>query len=1333
MAWVKLSLLFFITLYGYGLSFSQGNQYKILSLEQGISNINALSVVRDDQGYIWIATELGLNRFSGNSFQHFYKSEQVDGSSVNSNEINKLLYANGLIYIGTRANGLNIFDTRTQQFAYYTHDPTNPHSIATNDITDLVKGKDNYLWLSTYHRGLQRFDSKTQTFVHFDTSTAPGLPSNSMWSVTQDQQGLLYCGHVNHGVSIFNPHSGEVINLHTGNTDGRLPHNEVKVLFRDSRNNIWIGTKSGLAVYHPSTKTLQKIPLRQHADKSGEPFVHAISEVGGQLWIGTEPSSIYMLTPQYASDNSLVHISQLQSFPIDDAISIQDITTDGFGNIWLALYGRGLGFISHFKPFFQTLPSLKSPINGIAVDVQNNIWFATEGAGLQKMSEKNAIKSNITLPDKMQASSFLSVYRDSHDYLWFGLPENGVARYHLPTQHWQHIGLSGELDEVRTILEDQKGKIWFGTKNGLVIYDPKTRTHDTLKIHQPALGDYAPRALVEDPEGNIWVGTYGQGIYVYSSVTRQLVGHFHTKNGLRSNSINHLHRDRDDHIWIATNEGIAVQYSQEPFGTLKAIVPPKPHAWLFIQAIIQDKYGDIWCSTKAGLLRYRPKENRFFSYDQDFGIPLGGFKNGSVAINNRHYLLFGMQEGICYFDPLNIPTELPLSPIQIRKFTTFQTGESPLEIDKPTYRLNALTLSYRENSFRVEFSPSDYAMDGLMEFRYQLKGFDEDWTDIGSEQALNFRNIPYGKYSLLIQARQKNEGWSDDIIQLPITITPPYYLSIYAKALYALLAGGIIFTLLFFYRRKIKAEGELRLKKLEHQQQQQLATERLHFFTNITHELRTPLTLILGPLDDILQEENLSTKQRNLVRVVQKSASRLFELVNQLLEFRKVESRHKPLVLGEGNLGEVVRELVHKYQELNIKNNLEIRCVLPNPDLRTTFDTEIIHIILDNLLSNAYKYTKDGSIEVHLTYEEDELNTWSILQVKDTGCGISAEYITRIYERFFRINSSSLHGTGVGLAIVKELVAVHYGKIDVESSPGKGTTFTVRLLTNRITPSAETEVHHADDVAQGEDETTQPVILLVEDDVDLRQYIASSLEVHYTLIIADHGAQGLELATKHIPDLIISDVMMAEMDGFEMVNKLKENRSTSHIPIILFTAKDQEIDRQHGYELGVESYLVKPIRPILLHKRIANILTNRAQLQHYALQQLPPSPQSPTPTNTEEANLWKENSFVHEFVAIVERHMQDDVLDAAKLAHKMNMSQSTLYRKLKALTGKNINQLVRKIRIQKAADLLQSGQYNVTEASFMVGIHSSIYFRQCFKEEFGILPSEYLKNAAERK
>lgn len=1316
-------LLIVLVLWEYGISVAQNSHVKFLSLEQGISNSNALDIVHDDQGIVWIATELGLNRFAGNSFYPYYKSEQENGSSVNSNEINKLLYDDQHLYIGTRANGLNVLDIKSGKFFYYTHDPTNKKSIATNDITDIQKGSDGAIWLSTYHHGVERFDQVSKKFEHFDTQSVPGLPSNSIWSIVEDQQGLLYLGHVYDGISILNKQTRKLERLHVDNTIYGIPHNEVKVLLCDSKNNIWIGTRKGLAVYNPTSRQVKQVNLSK--DVTAAPFIYAIAEINQEIWIGTESSKIHVITPTYKDTDDIPDLQHIRSMDIGlgKHVSIQNISADKFGNIWLAFYGGGIGFISHLPPFFKTIQGTNAIINGIVSGTQNTMWLVTEGEGLLQLKTCESPSITNKLSNNLHEDFLLTGFQDSNKNLWVGLKNQGVSFFQADTKQWKPLNIDDPLREVRTIKEDRKGHIWLGINHGLVIYDPKNKRIEKLNLHEPALGDYAPRALEEDADGNIWVGTYGQGIYVFSAKKKR-IAHFTSDNGLKSNSINHLFRDSRNNIWIATNEGIACQSANKELGMLQTIIPPKSNSWLFIQAIAEDRNGNLWCSTKSGLLRYLPEEKRFFSYDQDFGIPLGGFKNNSVASNEQGYLFFGMQDGVCFFDPKDIPITLTSSPIYVGSFTAFRGGESPRQIEKYTPGHDKITLAHDENSFRITFGVADYALQGLTEFSYQLKGRDQEWIFIGNEQALNFRNIPYGTYELLIRTRQKNEGWSSDMTSLSIDINPPYYLRTYAKVIYVLLGCSILFAIIFFYQRKIKAEGELRLKKLEHQQQQQLTTERLNFFTNITHELRTPLTLILGPLDDLLEEKTLSPKQKNMVQVVQKSSNRLSSLVNQLLEFRKVESQHKPLVLGEGYLGEVVQDIVNKYIELNVKEKLEIRYHLPVTDIRTTFDAEIVHIILDNLLSNAYKYTTAGKIDVSLSYEQDRLNTWSILHVKDTGSGISEEYLTRIFDRFFQIDATSLPGTGIGLALVKELVAVHYGKIEVKSRVGQGSEFCIHLLTNRVIEAVQPLVN--DDHEDLSDTTTQPpLILLVEDDIDLRQYLTSTLQIHYKIITADNGNEGFDKANEDIPDLIISDVMMVGGDGFEMVHKLKERRDTSHIPVILLTAKDSDIDKQKGYELGIDSYLTKPIRPTLLFKRIENILSNRKIVHDYLMQQ------TSLKTNSEPylmENLWKDNTFVQEFVEIVEKHMQDDVIETTKLAEKMNMSHSTLYRKLKALTGKNINQLVRKIRIQKAAELLRSGQYNVTEVSFMVGVHSPIYFRQCFKEEFGQLPSEYQKN-----
>jgi len=1309
----KFRLLAIILFWQYGVSYAQLPHVKFLSLEQGISNPNALDIVHDNQGIVWIATELGLNRFAANSFDHYYKSEQKVGSSINSNEINKLLYDDQYLYIGTRANGLNVLDIKSGKFSYYTHDSANKKSIATNDITDILKGSDGAIWLSTYHHGVEKFNQVSKEFEHFDTQSVPGLPSNSIWSIVEDQQGLLYIGHVNDGVSILNKQTGQLKRLHVDNAEHGIPHNEIKVLLCDHKNNIWIGTRKGLTVYNPISGKLKRINLSK--DTIAQPFIYALAEINQEIWVGTESSKLHVIKPIYESAGDIPVIQDIRSIDIGLGrhVSIQKISSDKFGNIWLAFYGGGIGFISHFNPFFETIQGTNAIINGIVSRSQNTMTLVTEGKGLLQLQVSESSSRTTKLSNALLEDFLLSGFQDRNKNLWIGLKNQGVSFFHANTKQWKPLNVLDALPEVRTITEDHKGHIWFGTNRGVVIYDPKYDRIEKLTLHEPALGDYAPRALVEDVDGNMWVGTYGQGIYVFNTDKKQ-IAHFTSANGLKSNSINHLFRDSKNNIWIATNEGIALQSNHKKLGALQIITPPKTNAWLFIQAIVEDQDGNIWCSTKSGLLRYLPEKKRFFSYDQDFGIPLGGFKNNSVALNEQGQLFFGMQDGLCFFDPKDVPITLTSSPIYIGSFTAFQGGESPRQTEKYIPHHDNIKLGHNENSFRITFGVSDYALQGLTEFSYQLKGRDQEWTFIGNEQALNFRNIPYGTYELLIRTRQKNENWSSDITSLSIDIKPPYYLRTYAKVIYTMFGGGILFAIIFFYQRKIKAEGELRLKKLEHQQQQQLTTERLNFFTIITHELRTPLTLILGPLDDLLEEKTLSPKQKNLVQVIQKSSNRLFSLVNQLLEFRKVESQHKPLVLNEGYLGEVVQDVVNKYVELNLKEKLQIRGHLPVTDIRTTFDADIVHIILDNLLSNAYKYTTVGTIDVSLSYEQDRLNTWSVLRVKDTGSGIPEEYLTRIFDRFFQIDGTSLPGTGIGLAIVKELVAVHHGKIEVRSLMGQGSEFCIHLLTNRVAEAVQPLVNN------------EEVILLVEDDIDLRQYLTSTLESHYKVITADNGKEGFEKANDDIPDLIISDVMMAGGDGFEMVHKLKERRETSHIPVILLTAKDSDIDKQKGYELGVDSYLIKPILPILLIKRIENILSNRKIVHDYLMQKtsLRENPHSNLPEG-----LWKDNTFVQEFIEIVEKHMQDDVLETTKLAEKMNMSHSTLYRKLKALTGKNINQLVRKIRIQKAAELLRSGQYNVTEVSFMVGIHSPIYFRQCFKDEFGQLPSEYQKNS----
>lgn len=1321
---------------------SQPKKPKFLSLQEGLSSQQVLDIAHDESGFVWIATELGLNRFSSNSFKQYYKSGKSDGFSINSNEINTLFCDEDQLYIGTRANGLNILDLKTNRFSYYLHDPADPASIATNDITDIIKGKSGKLWLATYHRGVQRFDPIKKKFEHFNDSNLSSLPENSIWALAEDKDGLLYIGHVNKGLSILNPATRSVTWLDFERTNGRLPDNEVKALFCDSKNNIWIGTKKGLAVYDPFTKHIRNISLANKTLNGVEPFIYSIKEINGSIWVGAGSSQLFILQPADSNNRDIQQIRTIVPYYLDRGNNslVQNIDLDAFGNIWLAIYGGGIGFFGHIDPFFSVFPnqgiapglSKLSTVTGILNDGVNGMWLATTGDGIVQLQPDGKVIRKTTHNSGLGDDFLLSGFEDSQHNKWFGLLSGGVSFYNAKTKSWRKIDAGEKMSSVRSIIEDSQGKLWFAALEGLFIYRPEGQTFQKMVLNTPMLGDYAPRTLVEDSKGNMWVGTYGQGLYVFDR-NLKLVRKFYKGQGIHSNSINHLFRDKSNNIWIATNEGLALQSVNKQLGHFERIVIPGSDAWLTVNAVAEDANGNLWCSTGLGLLRYLPDEKRFLSYDQAFGLPLGGFTTNSVATDDKGRLFFGMPAGICYFEPAKIPLDLPQSPIRVSRFIVFNTGETHAKSEKYPGLAEEIRLEDEENSFRVELAVMDYALNDMVEFSYKLQGLDKDWIFLGNEKNLDFRNIPYGNYELRIRTRQKNQQWSGDYKHLFINIAPPFYLSTFAVVLYIVFVAAIVWTIFFFYVKKVNAEAQLRIKKLQLEQDGKLHMERLNFYTNITHELRTPLTLILGPLENLLQDEKLANGHKDWVQIVQKNASRLFSLVNQLLEFRKVESQCKPLVLGEAYLGELVQDIVLKYIEANNKKELSIKCLVAEADIKTAFDAEIVQLILDNLLSNACKYTSSGTVEVRLEYEKDRMSTCALIYVKDTGCGIPAEHLHKIFDKFYQVPRSVAHGTGVGLALVKELAAIHHGKISVKSEPGKGTEFCVRLLTNTLSaaPNVTSADPDAETNASGPDtENQRPLLLLVEDDLDLRAYLSSLLNAKYEVIQAENGQEGFELAKRRIPDLILSDIAMPDMDGFAMLEKLKQERETSHIPMVFLTAKDTGLDRERGYELGADSYLTKPISPKLLHSRVENLLLKRKAVYADVLGRLSSTAQENTLTGTSaHTELWRENAFVQEFVSLVEACIQDEVLDVATLADKMNMSQSTLYRKLKGLTGKNINQLVRKVRIQKAAQLLRSGQYNITEVSLMVGINSSIYFRQCFKEEFGQLPSEYQKAA----
>lgn len=537
---------------------SQPYSFKQLSLDRGLSNRHVLDIAHDKDGFVWIATELGLNRFSGASFRPYFKSDQMDGTSVNSNEINCLYYdeVDNRLYIGTKSNGLNVLDLTSGTFSYYLHKPDDPQSIATNDITDIIKGIDGFVWIATYHQGVQRFDPKTGQFERFNKTTIPGFPSNSVWSLAQDRQGLLYIGHVDDGLTILNPKTKVYSTL--SNQNENLPSREVKVVYYDSEQNVWIGTREGLVVYNPMTTQVRRIPLSR---QNSEHFIYSIQEIDDKIWVGSESSSIYIIPKKYVWEDSTLlskyiqHVDQTLGFDV----SVQDISTDQFGNIWFANYGLGLGFIGHIPAFFDSYPYPAAlakdnrlySISAIVEGVGGDYWLATEGNGVVRLASNGEINTKGSMRD-VGGMFVFSAFRDIKESLWFGF-DRGVAVFDQIKGVWNTV--NKEISEVRAIVQDTRENIWLAGREELYIYDASLSSYERLTISDSRLGDYAARALLEDDQGAMWVGTYGQGIYIYNTKW-ELIKRFSVQNGLPSNTVNHLFKDSEGKIWIATNEGV---------------------------------------------------------------------------------------------------------------------------------------------------------------------------------------------------------------------------------------------------------------------------------------------------------------------------------------------------------------------------------------------------------------------------------------------------------------------------------------------------------------------------------------------------------------------------------------------------------------------------------------------------------------------------------------------------------------------------------------------------------------------------------------------------------
>ena len=726
-----------------------------------------------------------------------------------------------------------------------------------------------------------------------------------------------------------------------------------------------------------------------------------------------------------------------------------------------------------------------------------------------------------------------------------------------------------------------------------------------------------------------------------------------------------------------------------------------------------------------------------------FSKALGGKIGMSICEDDTRseqgVIYFGSAQGLCCFLPRQVLSVNRAPKTIITSLRLIRGIEQTDSVINLAIR-NHISLAYDENSFAINFTVKNFAMENYVEYSYMLSGLQNDWIT-AQNGTITLRDIPSGTYQLQVRARFHNQPWSSEIAEFTIIVRPPFWLSWWAKLCYTLFVLAIVYLALRIYQRHLRLKFELKAEKVNHEKEQKLNEERLRFFTNITHELRTPLTLILGPLDDISHSSDITKAVKHKLAVIYQSAVRLNELITQILEFRKTETDNRQLRVVKANVVDAVHEVSLKYEELAQKPDVAIKFVAPENPIMMYIDKEVIAIILDNLVSNAIKYTDQGNIDISVERRRSGERHLVDITVSDTGHGISATALPHIFDRYYQENGPhQASGTGIGLSLVKKLVTLHHGEVKVESNLEQGTSFIVTLDENEIYPDALRGDENASAKLQGNDtafgvlnleeavlsvENGKPLLLVVEDNREILDYVAESFIDEFDVLKAGDGRDGLALALNKVPDVIISDVMMPNMDGNAMCRALKKDIRTSHIPIILLTAKDSFEAKEKGYDSGADSYITKPFTHLLLRSRILNLLQQRRR-DKMLIQESKETNLARKKEQLRESLNKVDQEFFDKLNKLIEENISGDV-DVNLIASNLAVSTSTLYRKMKALTGISTNEYIRKYKMQYAEHLLLEGKYSISEISFMVGMNSVAYFRRCFKAEYGEIPSEYLK------
>lgn len=1321
--------------------------FSYISINEGLSQSTVFSIDQDKQGNMWFATYDGVNKYDGYSFT-VYQHNEDDPNSI-ANDISRIVKTDsqGRVWIGTR-DGLSCYNEEKDKFYNFIYEKKGKR-LQVNGIAEISPEQ---LLVST-QEGLTMFDIKASKFVDDFFSTA----MHSIVASTLYRHGdIIYIGTPTDGLysySISRKNLEKVFPI--------LDTKQIQAILQQSPTRIWVATEgSGLFLINPKTKEIKTYLHSPSNPKSiSSNYIRSLAlDSQNRLWIGTfNDLNIY-----HEGSDSFISYS---SSPVESGSlsqrSVRSIFMDSQGGMWLGTYFGGLNYYHPIRNRFKNIRRIPyknslsdNVVSCIVEDKNKNLWIGTNDGGLNLYNPNTQLFTHYALHEKERekgigSNNIKAVYVDEQKSLvYIGTHAGGLTVLHRNSGRMESFNQSNSQlvnENVYAILPNGEGNFLLGTLSALVNFNPEKRTFTTIEKEKDGTPFTSQRitTLFRDSRKRLWIGGE-EGVSVFlqqgleiekaailplSSVTKMFTNCiYEAANGI---------------IWVGTREGFYCFNEKEKL--IKRYTTSNGLPNNVVYGILEDAFGRIWLSTNRGISCFNPETEKFRNFTESDGLQSNQFNTASYCRTSSGQMYFGGINGITTFRPELLLDNPYTPPVVITKLQLFNKNVRPDDetgiLTKNISKTENIVLKSWQTAFSLEFVVSNYISGQHNTFAYKLEGYDKEWYYLTDKRTVSYSNLPQGDYHFLVKAANSDGKWNTTPTMLKITVLPVWYKTWWAITLFlAAFIGFITFVFRFFWMRK-SMEAKLEMERRDKEHQEEINQMKMRFFINISHELRTPLTLILAPLQEIINK--ISDRwTRNQLEYIQRNANRLLHLVNQLMDYRRAELGVFELKAKKGNAHQLIQDNFLFYDKLARHKKITYTLHSELEDKEVVFDPNYLELIVNNLLSNAFKYTESGqSITVTLKIEND----WLLLQVSDTGVGIPLNKQGKIFERFYQIENEHV-GSGIGLSLVQRLVELHHGRIELDSEEGKGSTFSV-FLPQDINTYKSSELASADnkdeeeqvystnakemyfiDTEKVENEVTESgdkkrgTILIVEDNNEIRNYLSHGLAELFNTLEAGNGEEALEKLKNNEVDIIVTDIMMPVMDGIKLCKNVKQNIRTCHIPVIILSAKGETKDQMEGLQMGADDYIPKPFSLTILTAKIQNMMrTRRRMLERYS-KSLEVEPEKITFNAMDEALLKRA-------VAIVEKNMDNIEFSTDEFAREMNMSRSNLHLKLKAITGESTIDFIRKIRFNEASKLLKDGRYTVAEVSTMVGFNTPSYFATSFKKYFGCLPTEYIKKS----